>query len=166
MDNHLKRIWKQLAAAVLGVFGFASCVKEGKEVIIDDFPEMYGVPYADFKVLGSISDQAGDPIEGIRVAITRHNHYESTPYVIYPQSDLYEYDTLFTDSKGLFQMKKELFEAPDDATRVFEDVDGEEHGGEFESIETAPAITQVKKGDNEWYFGAYEVDAKVVMKKK
>ena len=160
MDNS---ILKRLAAAILGLLGFASC---GKVENIIESPDMYGEPHADFKVLGTVTSETGDPIEGIRVAVTRHNHYDNTPYVIYSQNDWYEHDTLFTDDKGAYLLNETIFEGPDDVKIVFEDVDGEEHGGSFDPVETAPAVTQTKKGDGNWYEGAFEVEANVVMKKK
>ena len=49
---------------------------------------------------------------------------------------------------------------------MFEDIDGAENGGEFESAEAAPEIKRTKKGDKSWYGGAFEVKADVTLKKK
>ena len=164
MVNKMKNIWERLAAVVVGLLGFASC---GKVQNIIESPDMYGEPYADFKALGSVTDETGNPIEGIRVAVTRHNHYENTQYVIYDQNDWYEHDTLYTDKKGAFLLTESIFEGPDDVRIVFEDVDGEEHGGSFESVEATPTVNQTKKRDgSNWYDGAFEVEANVVMKKQ
>ena len=45
MDKRIKRIWKQLAAVVLGLLGFSSCDKE--IVNFDDMMVMNGQPHAD-----------------------------------------------------------------------------------------------------------------------
>jgi len=161
-DNLIKKIWKQLAAAVLGLLGFASC---NKEVNIDNMMVMYGQPHADFKAIGAVTDQSGKPIEGIRVAVTQHRHYANTTHVYYDQNDWYEYDTLYTDNKGLFELNKSVFDAPTDVTIVFEDIDGDEHGGTFETAKATPDITRKEKGSG-WYNGAFEVEAKVKMRKK
>lgn len=163
MGKRMKSIWERLAAIVVGLLGFATC---GKIENIIESPDMYGEPYADFKVLGSVTGENGDPIEGIRVAVTRHNHYENTPYVIYDQNDWYEYDTLFTDDKGAYLLKTIIFEGPDDVRIVFEDVDGEDHGGTFETVEATPPVRQTNKADHAWYGGAFEAEADVVMKKQ
>ena len=147
-------VWKKLAAAILGLLGFASC---GNVENIENVAVEYGQPHADFKALGSVTDETGGPIEGIRVAVTRHKHF---------QSDWYEHDTLFTDDKGAYLLNETIFEGPDDVKIVFEDVDGEDHGGSFESVEATPSVTQTKKGDGNWYDGAFEVEANVVMKKQ
>ena len=160
MANRINSFWKQLAAAVLGLLGFASC----DEIIYE--PVMYGQPYADFKALGSVKDEDGKPVEGIRVAITLHNYYPNTNYVIYDQNHWYVYDTLYTDSKGAFQLTKEVFDGPDDVTIVYEDIDGEAHGGVFEPVEDTPAVTRMKQQDGAWYGGAFEVESNVTIKKK
>jgi putative lipoprotein (rSAM/lipoprotein system) len=160
MAKRIDTMWKQLAAVVLGLLGFASCGRDA------GFVCMYGEPSADFKALGSVKDEDGKPIEGIRVAITLHNYYPNSNYVIYDQNHWYVYDTLYTDSKGAFQLSKEVFDGPDDVTIVFEDIDGEAHGGVFEPVEDTPAVTQTKQKDGAWYGGAFEVESNVEMKKK
>ena len=57
-------------------------------------------------------------------------------------------------------------ESPNDVKIVFEDIDGEENGGEYTSAEATPEVKRTKKGDNSWYGGAFEVQADVKLKKK
>ena len=136
MKNGITHIWRQLAAVMLGMLGFSSCERIGWGVC------MYGEPHADFKALGTVSDENGKPIEGIRVAIQQHRHYENTSGVIYDQNDWYENDTLYTDDKGAYQLIRSVFESPNDE------------------------VKRTKKGDNSWYGGAFEVQADVKLKKK
>ena len=141
MKNEMNHIWRQLAAVILGLLGFSSCERIGWGVC------MYGEPHADFKALGTVSDENGKPIEGIRVAIQQHRHYENTSGVIYDQNDWYENDTLYTDDKGAYQLIRSVFESPNDVKIVFEDIDGEENGGEYTSAEATPEVKRTKKGD-------------------
>jgi len=159
MKNGINHIWRQLAAVILGLLGFSSCGKIGWGVSV-----MYGQPHADFKAQGTVTNENGKPIEGIRVAIRQHRHYGNTPGVIYDQNDFYENDTLFTDDKGAFLLLRSVFEGPDDVKIVFEDIDGKENGGEYTSAEVSPEVTRTKKGDNSWYGGAFEVQADVRLK--
>ena len=145
---------------MLGLLGFSSCDRLGLFVC------MYGEPHADFKALGTVSDESGKPIEGIRVAIRQHRHHANTPDVIYDQNDWYENDTLYTDDKGAYLLTRSIFECPDDVKIVFEDIDGEENGGEYTSAEATPEVTRTKKGDKSWYGGAFEVQADVKLRKK
>jgi len=127
---------------------------------------MYGEPHADFKALGSVSDENGKPVEGIRVAVRQHRHYENSESVIYDQNDWYEDDTVYTDTKGNYEMYKSVFDSPDEVNIVFEDVDGPENGGEFAKTEASPEVKRTKKGDKSWYGGAFEAKADVTMKKE
>ena len=54
---------------------------------------------------------------------------------------------------------------PDVVTVVFEDIDGESHGGAFKPAEVKPQIKQTKNGDKSWYLGAFEAEADVTLKK-
>ena len=147
-----------LLGALLGLLGFSSCGF--------DAPVMYGEPHADFKAGGKVTDPSGKGIEGIRVAIQRHRHYTNTPSVIYDQNDWYEHDTVYTDAPGRYEKVTRVVSRPDDVTVVFEDIDGEEHGGQFESQTVQPEITQTKKGDKGWYSGEFTVKADATLKKQ
>ena len=156
----MKRFLKYLASMILGLLGFASCELIGFGLC------MYGSPHGDFKALGTVTDEEGQPIEGIRIAVTKHDHYENSESVIYDQNDWYHHDTLYTDSKGEYLLQQNVFSAPQEVTIVFEDIDGEKNGGEFESAQTVRKVERTKDGDGEWYNGAYEVETNVTLKKK
>lgn len=145
MIIRIKNTWKHLLTIILGLLGFASC-----EPLI-----MYGSPHADFKALGTVKDEAGKPIEGIRVAV-RQTWGSKDPY--------YKDDTLFTDGKGAWILMDQD-RVPNKLTVVLEDIDGEAHGGDFKPAEVNPQINQTKKGDNSWYLGAFEAKADVTLKK-
>ena len=160
MEMKGKSIFKFLATTMLGLLGFSSCSWLGIGLC------MYGEPHADFKAIGTAKDTDGKPIEGIRVAIRQHRHYENSSSVIYDQNDWYEDDTVFTDSRGAYLLSKSVFSPPDDVTIVFEDIDGDQHGGEYGKTVEKPHVVQTKKGDKSWYNGAFEVEADTYMVKK
>ena len=160
MNKIGKNIFRSLAATLLGLLGFSSCEWIGIGLT------MYGEPHADFKAIGTVTDETGKPIEGIRVAVQQHRHYENSESVIYDQNDWYDNDTLFTDSKGRFELERSVFDVPNRVSVVFEDIDGEENGGEFEKAEANPKVTQTKKGDKNWYNGAFQVEVNARLKKK
>ena len=160
MDMKGNRVFKFLATTILGLLGFSSCSWLGIGLC------MYGEPHADFKAIGTVTDNAGKPVEGIRVAVQQHRHYENSESVIYDENDWYDNDTVFTDTNGQYELVRSVFSAPNRVTVVFEDIDGEENGGEFEKVEANPKVTQTKKGDKEWYGGAFQVEADVRLNKK
>ena len=149
-----------LLGALLGLLGFSSCVH-----ILEGRVE-YGQPHIDFRASGKVTDASGKGIEGIRVAVRQHRHYNNTANVIYDQNDWYVDDTLYTDSGGSYLLNRSAFSRPDDVTVVFEDIDGEEHGGQFAPKTVTPEIQQVKKGDKRWYNGGYAVEADVTLDKQ
>lgn len=150
-------IFKHLAATALGLLGFASCEKIGIGLT------MYGEPHADFKAIGTVKAEDGKPIEGIRVAVRRHSYIINSYDENHTSKDWPEDDTVYTDSKGVYEMSKTVFGAPDAVTVVFEDVDGSENGGYFGSRTAEPQVKQTKKGDKNWYSGAFEAQADAVM---
>ena len=162
MRQKAKSFLHLLLGALLGLLGFSSCFH------IIDGPVEYGQPHIDFKASGKVTDASGKGIEGIRVAIRQHRHYDNTPGVIYDQNDWYDDDTLYTDAAGKYGLRRSItsFDGPHDVTVVFEDVDGEEHGGRFESRTVKPAVEQTQKGDKSWYGGEFTVKADATLKKQ
>ena len=152
MKNGMEQIWKYLAAGIMGLLGFASCGK------IDNILKpryMYGQPYANFKALGTVRDEDGNPVKGIQVTVRQHWSYDE------PADN-----RLFTNAEGTYQLIREVFDGPESVTVTFEDVDGEENGGEFASAEVSPEVVQTKKGDNHWYSGEYTISGTKKMKKE
>ena len=150
-----KGFLRSLTAAVLGLLGFASCEKALDAYGNGEIICMYGQPHADFKAVGTVKDNSGKPLEGIRVAVrqTIPSSYEMK-------------DTVYTDSKGEFLLTTQAFNGPSSVRIVFEDIDGAANGGEFQKVEASPEVKQTKKGDNAWYNGAFEAKANVKMNKK
>lgn len=150
MKVRFNRWYNAVLTALLAMLGYGcSSTDENRDV------EEYGCPYADYVVQGSVTDEAGNPIQGINV---------KAPY----GSDL---DSQFgqiveTDAAGKFALKE--FSSLRGHEIIFEDVDGEANGGLFQSdtirVQTLPK-TQTEKG-NGWYNGKYEVQADIKLKKK
>ena len=115
----MKQIWKYLAAGIMGLLGFASC---GKSLVDDhDDAAMYGPPpTADYKVMGTVSAEDGKPIKGIRVSVL----LKYSPW----SKDVEE--TLYSDDKGAYQLLTRSLDGLPPVSISFEDVDGEENGGE------------------------------------
>ena len=140
---------KTLLSGALVLLGFSACSKDE----VDETPVAYGSPSADYRVIGEVSDEEGNPLEGIRVIVEK-----------YPNMA----DTVYTDAKGAFQtenINSVGFYIHDVA---FDDVDGEAGGGEFESVKVPIEDFErkkIKEGEG-WYNGEYELSTKVQMKKK
>lgn len=126
--------------ALLG-FGAAGCEESAAE---------YGCPNVNFRVTARVVDEAGEPIEGIRVGIY-HEEWDGG----YACGD-FEDRTGYTDYQGCIDAYGSPFSVPEKL--VFEDVDGEANGGEFETqIIDVVGVEQTEEGSGHWYGGAYEV---------
>ena len=155
MKNGIINFWKQLAAVILGLLGFSSC-----DIEIGGGMVMYGSPHSDFKAQGTVSDENGKPIEGIRVV------FDFNPESQYKYK---ENDTLYTDAKGHFEKERITEGLWSTASIVkFEDVDGAENGSFKTKILTDEEMVkeQTQKGDGKWYSGVYTVHADAVLEEE
>ena len=146
---------KALYALLMTILGFSAC-----DEIIEARVE-YGQPHADYKLIGDVKSQDGTPIKGIRVVFNPQDNALAHPsYVL---------DTLYSDSNGKFSKERLKYDWPDDlnnATITFEDIDGSDNGGEFETVSLQNgsfSVEQVKKGDGNWYHGEFLITANAVM---
>jgi putative lipoprotein (rSAM/lipoprotein system) len=154
MKQKINGWWTWMLGGLLGLLGFSAC---------DPFGVMrceYGMPYSDYKVIGEVKDEAGKPVEGIRVVFAPWGRdSESAPWVN---------DTLYTDRAGKVAGELEVDGIGDHMEVEFADVDGPENGS-FEPLllkRSDLKITQTKEGDKSWYQGEYTIEAKARLKKK
>lgn len=145
----MKDIFIKLFRCLLPILGFAlveSCAKD-----------MYGCPYSDFQLKGTVTDTEGEPIEGIKVNLSG---------VKGGQVDAYRQDEVcYTDSEGIYIVTNQDFSTFDNLHLKFEDIDGIANDGEFETYELDVAVEQTKKADG-WFKGAFRAGADVELKRK
>ena len=145
----MKDIFIKLFRCLLPILGFAlveSCAKD-----------MYGCPYSDFQLKGTVTDTEGEPIEGIKVNLSG---------VKGGQVDAYRQDEVcYTDSEGIYIVTNQYFSTFDNLHLKFEDIDGIANDGEFETYELDVAVEQTKKADG-WFKGAFRAGADVELKRK
>lgn len=143
----------KITLGMLGVVMVDSCVAKAE----------YGCPHADFEAKGVVTDEDGNGIQGIRVVISAK--YPDPIYTGDPITD-----TLWTKHNGEYVTGESYidddFAYMDSVKLEFEDVDGQENGGEFHKVTIEVPVFKVKEGDGNWYDGAYEAGADVTMLKK
>lgn len=139
--SEMKDLIVRVSAWLLCLIGFGSSVACSPGMVADE----YGSPYASYEVKGKVTDQQGEPVQGIQV----------TCDAMYVQA-------VFTGADGSYLLSGAGF--PREKIEVeFKDVDGEENGGAF-AVKTVSAQTvQVQEGDDRWDFGTYaaEVNAEL-----
>ena len=139
-----------LCATIISLLGFSACKAE-KEILYE-----YGSPYADYKYMGTITDEDGNPIQGIKATLVGSSNIISGR----------EIAVLTTDKDGKFESEY-YNETNTHITKIeFTDIDGELNGGEFASASINPSemeSTKVKENDthDKWYRGQFERKANV-----
>ena len=109
----------------------------------------YGAPYAELSAEGRVTDEAGQPLSGIKVSIFNR---EYGPYT-------------YTDGDGKFELEYDYHGETVDF--FYEDTDGILNGGEFAPDSTMKVKTfQTEKGDGRWDMGEFEANDYKVLKKK
>lgn len=137
--------------ALLGFTGITSC---NQPQVGDQLVE-YGCPNADYKVLGTVKDSDGKPIKGIQV-VTEETFRDKSVLR----------DTTYSDANGTFSLQKSDFPLERTLNVIFNDVDGVENGGEFESKTVSEVkYTQDKKGSG-WYHGSFTAEVNTQLDKK
>lgn len=156
MKHRINNWAKLLYGFLMTILGFSGC-----EGLYDTRVE-YGQPHAEFKIVGEVKSQAGKPLKGIRVVVR--------PTI--EEWGLHQSDTLFTDAEGKYSKDRLSYDWPDelkDAVISFEDIDGPENGGEFETVKLKSgefSVKQVKKGSGNWDHGDYLITADASMNPK
>ena len=143
MKSKFRSIYSKILSACLVLLGFSACdiINTGCE---------YGVPSANYKVSGIVvsSDDEKKPIENIRVVMVEY----------YEREFLYG-DTVFTDSGGKFEIKRDDGYTYNQFKIKIQDVDGEDNGL-FEDVEQVIEFknSDYKGGDGSWYRGEAQKD--------
>ena len=115
---------------------------------------LYGVPSVDYEIKGVvINEENAQPIQNIRVIRSI-------------DSDPKTWDATYTDSNGKYSFKFGFFEFG--FYLIFEDIDGEENGGDFETEEMLVVITKAdrKKKETQRRNGKYVITQNIKLKKK
>ena len=151
MKKIFLKFFDKALVAVLGLVGIVSCdgINNGTNNLVCE----YGVPHADYEIIGTILiKDTKEPIKNIRV-IHQYNPAWG--------------DTIYSDEAGKYEFNYQEF--PLDVHKLkFEDADGLENGGEFETKEIEITFTEadkVKKGDG-WYEGKYSTTRDIELEHK
>ena len=138
----ISKIYSSILAVLLSWLGF-SCDENENGV-------EYGTPTATFKAKGVVVSETDDaPIEGIRAVLKARWSAENE----------FGIDTVYTDGKGVFNLKSRQGDFGNKLYIELSDIDGAENGW-FVDKEVEADFTNEKftGGDNSWYRGEAEKD--------
>ena len=131
---------------IFGILAVAICTLVGCE------KEVKNDPYYVLTVVGTVVDEAGEPIQGIHA---------------YPEGGDFDGRDGYTDYLGKFGGHAHL--APRNQwTMIFEDVDGDYNGGEYErlTIDISQKVTAPIAPDEWGYSGSGYVEMETIVLKK
>lgn len=125
-----------LLAAATGLLGI--------NVGCHSFAAMYGTPWAEFEVKGRVTNQHGEPIQGISVSAYT--------------------DTVTSNAAGRYDLTFSNVPWGDIPLHV-KDVDGTENGSYQDTVVNIPLDeVQYEDGDNDWYMGHATINQDIVLK--
>ena len=151
MKAKLSNATQWILTAIISLLGFSGCSKE-EEMLC-----MYGTPTADYKAEGVVTDEDGNPIEGIKVRV-----------------ELQSYINNSTEKKAVYSGDDGQFITPkyfnlEILSLTATDIDGDKNGGEFEdktiNLQGIKPTLDKSNADG-WYQGVYnyKVDFKLTKK--
>lgn len=122
MKNLINKLIRLLCVSVIGLLGFSSCEEHSYE---------YGTPITEFEYWGYVTDEAGNPIKGINVIM-------SGTVAGMPNVQLKTESFMFGEDKSVFHTGRFSTANTQITTIDFVDVDGDENGGNFQSVTITP----------------------------
>ena len=140
LKTNLLKISNSVLSSLLFILGFStSCIFFGAE---------YGTPNADFVIKGTVtSEDTNQPVPQIKVKI--------------------EYDSVYTNQNGKYEIIHNAFPESQDILIQFIDTDGEANGGLFQQLDSIVEFTNPKfKGSKHWYEGKTEKEVDISLGKE
>lgn len=151
MKAKVRHLFDMISGAILSLLGFTSCAGLG--------PVEYGMPHANFKVMGDVkAAENGKPIEGIVVKFSRESENDR----------IWETAEFKSDKDGKVDGSTQAWPSEEGIILTFEDVDGEENGGLY-APDTLRAkdlqINFVEDKKSTWHKGDYDITFHSKLKK-
>ena len=153
-------------AMLLSLLGIGSSCSEIEDIFGPRL--MYGSPTARYSVKGTVTDEAGTPVPGIKVVVSGVYSFNDDNNVLV--RDYFQLaDTLSTDGSGNYSIQdRSSIPYNEILIRTF-DTDGDLNGGTF--APDSASVTNInfvkdKDDKSEWYCGKADVNVPVIRLKK
>lgn len=162
MKARINRWYNVVLTALLSVLGYACSSSDEDEMVVI----MYGTPHADYQFMGTVTDESGSPVSGIKVSAKNvYRLYDGTVV------ETYGVDSTLTDSKGKYAVEGGAFLGEHILKLIVEDLDGEANGGIFMNdtididFDKAKKVKEPDK-DDYWSNGTFAISQDIKLKKK
>ncbi len=145
MSRKILKGYNRLISLLLSILGIGTTATYTACDIIPGGCE-YGTPFADFKINGTVTNESGQSVPGIKI--------------------LMMYDSTYTDSNGKYNLVTESFPTDQNFPIQFIDVDGESNG-KLQTVDTAVVFVDPDfKGGKDWYEGETSKTFDITMKEE
>jgi putative lipoprotein (rSAM/lipoprotein system) len=155
MIARIRHIYELVVGAILAVLGLGGCSEISKIILPRD---EYGMPHANYKIIGEVTAEDGSPIPGIKVSYSRLEYKDDNGVKQYYQIEDNEF---LTDKDGKVNaVANDWSTEPKEITITLEDIDGAANGGEFQSMvlsENDLSIDFEKDKKGSWHEGDYTI---------
>lgn len=118
MKVRFNRWYHAVLTTLLAMLGFSCDGLDNEEKV------MYGAPTPHYYINGTVTDQAGTPIEGIKTSLKQ----------VYKSDDFTEVsglDSMQTNNMGFYEFQCTPWMILRNVKLIVEDINGEANGGEF-----------------------------------
>ncbi len=146
MSHKLIKGYNKFIAFLLSILGLGSSATFTACDIVTGGCE-YGTPHANFKISGTVTNESGETVNGVKV--------------------LMMYDSTYTDANGDYDIVAEDFPTDQTFPIQFIDIDGDDNG-KLQTLDTTVVFVdpEFKNGDKHWYEGETLKTFDVTMKEE
>lgn len=142
MIAKIRHLYELVVGSILAFLGLGGCSEISKIIMPRD---EYGMPHANYKIIGEVTSEDGSPIAGIKVKYSRLEYTDDNGIKQYYQSEQNEF---LTDKDGKVNSRVDDWSTrPREITITLEDIDGEANGGEYQGLVLSEDELAINLGD-------------------
>ena len=158
MEVRINRWYNTILTALLSLLGYG-CSSENSVEMYGVL--MYGVPSAEYKMSGTVTDEGGKAVEGIKTSVKQISTYEG-------KSHASAIDSVMTDANGHYDVSVHIFPMNKEIKLLVEDVDGDANGAyQNDTLDIDYNNAQkIKDGEDVWNNGTFAIKQDIKLKKK
>ncbi|WP_033147420.1 radical SAM-associated putative lipoprotein [Prevotella sp. P6B1] len=158
MKVRINRWYNTILTALLSLLGYG-CSSENSVEMYGVM--MYGVPSAEYKISGTVTDEGGKAVEGIKTSVKQISTYEDKTHA-------FSIDSVMTNTAGHYDVTVNVFPLNQEIKLLVEDVDGDANGAyQNDTIDIDYNNAQkIKEGDGTWNNGTFTIKQDIKLKKK
>lgn len=160
MKVRINRWYNTILTALLSLLGYG-CSSENSMEMYGTAILMYGVPSAEYQISGTVTNDNGQSVQGIKTSVKQISTYEG-------KTQASCIDSVMTDANGHYNVDVHIFPMNKEIKLLVEDVDGDANGAyQNDTIDIDYNNAQkIKDGDDVWNNGTFAIKQDIKLKKK